>query len=139
MIRKMAYDDVKYIHKIECECFSIPWSEKALKEEIDNKNANFLVTEIDGKVVAYGGMHLVLGEGFVTNIAVSENFRRQKIAENICKKLIDLCEISLSLEVRKSNFKAINLYEKLGFIKVGERKNFYENPTENGIIMTFYK
>lgn len=139
MIRKMTHDDVKFVHEIECECFSIPWSEKALEEEVENETAKFLVAETDGKVVGYGGMHLVLGEGFVTNIAVTQSYRGRKIAENICKNLIDLCDISLSLEVRESNFKAINLYTKLGFEKVGQRKNFYQNPTETALIMTVNK
>lgn len=132
----MRFEHVAQIAELEKLCFSTPWSEKALIEEIENENARFFVAVNETEVLAYGGMHLVLGEGFVTNIAVSPKHRRKDIAKTICEKLISLCDTSLSLEVRQSNEKAINLYKKLGFEEVGKRKNFYQNPSEDGLIYT---
>ncbi len=132
----MRFEHVSQIAELENTCFSTPWSEKSLIEELTNENARFFVASEQDEVLGYGGMHLVFGEGFVTNIAVFPKHRRKSVATQICKKLISLCEISISLEVRESNEKAINLYKNLGFEKVGIRKNFYQNPNENGVIYT---
>ncbi len=135
-IEKMRMRHIGEIARLETLCFSSPWSETALSEQIGNKTAEFFVATDENKVVGYAGMHLVLGEGFVTNIAVFPEHRKKGVAHALIKQLVDLCEISLSLEVRKSNEPAIALYRKLGFELVGERKNFYEKPVENGLIYT---
>ncbi len=110
-IEIMRFEHVAQIAKLENICFSSPWSEKSLIEELENKNARFFVVTNGDKVLGYGGMHLVLGEGFVTNIAVFPSHRNKGIAKMICKKLIEICSISVSLEVRESNKNAINLYK----------------------------
>ena len=81
-----------------------------------------------------------MGEAYITNIAVFPEYRRQGVAQKLLQKAIDGAKsrdcVFITLEVRKSNSNAIALYEKLDFKNVGERKNFYTNPTENAIIMT---
>lgn len=131
---------VKGIAQLEKECFSAPWSEDSIRAEIDNENAHFLVATAGDKVMGYIGVHEVAGEGYIANIAVSGKYRRMKIASALMEKAENAakernCEF-ISLEVRKSNTAAISLYEKRGYTVRGERKNFYSNPTENGIIMT---
>lgn len=135
----MEEKHVKEVATLEKQCFSSAWSEKALREELQQENAKLLVIEENEKVLAYGGVQIVFGEGFVTNIAVFENQRGKGLGKLITKALIDLCEISISLEVRESNKIAISMYENLEFKKVGERKNFYTNPQENALIYTFVK
>ncbi len=132
----MTEEHISEIAKLERECFSSPWSENSLTSEINNKLAKFLVAIESEEVLGYGGMHLVGGEGFITNIAVFKKHRNKGVALNICKELISSCSYSISLEVRQSNTVAIKLYEKLGFKKVGQRKNFYEIPTEDAYIYT---
>ena len=80
----------------------------------------------------------VCGEVSINNIAVSENYRRKGIARALLQKMLsDLSGAdSVTLEVRKSNAAAIALYESFGFERVGERRGFYEKPTEDALLMT---
>ena len=98
----------------------------------------FVLYEEDGIVKGYAGLQIVLDEGYITNVAVGPFFRRQGIAsalmEELLKKLDTLSFISL--EVRESNLAAINLYTSLGFKEEGKRKNFYDAPKEDALIMT---
>lgn len=137
-IKAMKKKHLTQVAMLEKECFSMPWSEQALLEELELENAKLLVATEGEKVLAYAGMQLLFGEGFITNVAVFKEHRGKGIATEILKELIKLCSVSLSLEVRKSNEIAIKLYKKMNFELVGERKNFYENPVENALIFTFF-
>lgn len=139
-VRPMTEKDVKSVGEIEKECFSQPWSEDGIKQELFNDSARFFVAEKLGKAVGYMGMHIVLDECYIANIAVLPSQRRQGIAQGLLTNAIEKAQSEgcsfISLEVRLSNRNAIALYEKNGFEKVGERKNFYQSPTENALIMT---
>ena len=141
-VMKMTLDDVSAVSELENECFSAPWSEKSLSESLQNGNSVFLCAKKGGKTVGYIGTSVVLDEAYVSDIAVSKSERRKGIGEKLlaeCEKICREMNCSfLSLEVRKSNFAAIALYEKCGFDLVGERKNFYSEPRENALIMTKY-
>lgn len=139
-IRPMTYADTQEIALIEKECFSTPWSRDGLISELSNDGAVFLTAVKNGEIAGYMGMHIVLDECYIANVAVKGEFRRQGIAQ----RLLDAAEKTaedkkcafISLEVRVSNTPAIALYEKRGYVSQGERKNFYSNPTENALIMT---
>lgn len=140
LITPMTQDNVPFVAEIEKQCFSKPWSEDGLREELRNSGARFFVYEINGKVAGYMGMHIVLDECYIANIAVLPGYRRQGIGEKLLVygetlAIKENCAF-ISLEVRISNRTAISLYEKRGFEKMGERKNFYSDPTENALIMT---
>ena len=139
-ILKLKNEDVLMVAEIEKECFSKPWSEKAIKAAINDDLSHFIVAKIGNEVVGYGGMYSVMGEGYIYNIAVKRKYRKFGIGTNIVNELVNYSKIKslnfLSLEVRKSNTPAINLYSNCGFEKVGNRKNFYTNPLEDAIIMT---
>ncbi len=139
MIREFAQGDEKSIAALEIECFSSPWSEAAILESLGNSTA-FLVFEESGKVLGYAGLQIVLDEGYVTNIAVTKPARGRGIGKSLVQSLISLAhekELAfISLEVRQSNTPAISLYKKCGFKDFGKRKNFYQNPTEDAVIMT---
>ncbi len=141
VIKKMDSSHIKSLSDIEKECFSTPWSEEALKVELDNNFARFFVAECDGVVSGYIGAHNILGEVYITNVAVSKAFRRKGIAEKLIKTLVEFCENEgmefITLEVRRSNEAAKKLYSKMEFKEVGERKDFYENPREDAILMTY--
>lgn len=128
------------IAELERLCFSTPWSEDGIKEELENENSHFLAAVSDEKVIGYIGVQEIAGEAYVTNVAVRPEYRRMGLGERlICRAGEDArkreCTF-ISLEVRKSNTAAIELYKKEGYNIAGERKNFYSNPTENGYIMT---
>lgn len=140
-IQKMNESHLGQLAKLEAECFSTPWSENALREELGNEYARFFVALCDGRVAGYIGAHNVVGEVYITNVAVFSDFRRQGIGEALIKALIlqafsENAEF-ITLEVRKTNVGAINLYSKMGFKEVGIRKNFYENPREDALLMTY--
>lgn len=130
---------IKAIAELEKACFSTPWSEKTLSEAIQN-GTKFFVAIKNGAVLGYIGLSVVLDEGYITNVAVFEKHRKKGVASAILNHLIKFSKENslsfISLEVRESNRNAISLYSKFGFKSEGFRKNFYENPKENAIIMT---
>ena len=137
----MNADHLDEVAELERICFSVPWSRNMLAEELGNALSAFLVALDDsGKVVGYAGVQVVLDEGYITNIAVRPECRRQGIAKKLLKVFLDFAQAHqlafLSLEVRASNYDAIALYGSRGFRSVGRRKNYYEHPKEDAIIMT---
>lgn len=142
VIEKMSPSHVGEIARLEKECFSTPWSEDGLKSELNNAIARFFVATCAGEIAGYVGAHNVLGEVYITNVAVFEKFRRKGVAKKLIDALLESAKAEngnfVTLEVRKSNIPAVSLYEKCGFEKVGERKNFYEKPRENAVLMTYF-
>ena len=133
---------VSGIHAIEAECFSDPWSEQSIISQLPDDNHVFLVA-VDGEnVVGYVGMMNVLDEGYISNVAVTAAYRRQKIADHLILELMERAaalKLSfVSLEVRESNEPAKALYAKHGFETVGIRKNYYTKPKEHATLMTVY-
>ena len=138
----MNADHLDELEKLEKICFSRPWSRKMLAEELENQCAAFLVAQDGdtGRVVGYAGLLVVADEGYITNVAVFPEYRRQGVAA----KLISVFEnfargnklAFLTLEVRPSNTGAIALYEGLGFREAGRRKNYYDLPKEDALILT---
>lgn len=141
-IEKMHEGHIPGLVEIEKECFSHPWTFEGFQAELDNDCAHFYAAVDQGKPIGYIGFHAVLDEGYMDNLAVLTEYRRQGIAAALLQYALDRCKeldlAFLSLEVRKSNGAAISLYEKYGFKKVGERKRFYTAPTEDAYIMTVY-
>ncbi len=140
IFEKMTEQYIPRVAELEKQCFSTPWSETALSEELSNSFARFFVALSNGEIVGYIGSHNVLGEVYITNVAVFPEYRKKGIGEALIKKLIEAVKNEnadfITLEVRKSNASAIKLYEKCGFCAVGERKSFYEKPCEDAILMT---
>ena len=125
--------------EIEKACFSHPWTKDGIIEALDNRT-KFYVFEKDEKVLGYVGVSVILDEGYITNVAVLPEYRGLGIGNALMKKLDDLAKLEklsfISLEVRVSNQKAISLYEKFGYKIEGVRKNFYDDPKEDALIMT---
>ncbi|OUP56236.1 ribosomal protein S18-alanine N-acetyltransferase [Butyricicoccus pullicaecorum] len=125
--------------EIERACFHVPWSENALREELGK--GLFLVAKDENQTVCgYVGCQIVLDEGYITNVAVSPDFRRQGIGRLLIQTLNERAQQAqlafVTLEVRASNDPAIALYTAVGYEPVGRRKNFYRAPTEDAILMT---
>ena len=137
----MNADHLDEIAELEQVCFSTPWSRNMLAEELDNACSAFLVALDDGGHVAgYAGLQVILDEGYITNVAVQPVYRRQGVAGQLLAVFLSFAKGNhlafLTLEVRASNYGAIALYGGLGFRSVGRRKNYYEHPKEDAIIMT---
>ena len=127
---------------IENACFAHPWSRQSIEAELDNETSLFYVAVEEGQVVGYIGMSFVLDECYIYNVAVKADCRKNGVGSALIQTLVTHCRKNnfafLTLEVRESNAPARSLYEKFGFIKVGERKNYYSDPTENAVLMTLY-
>lgn len=143
IIRQAGPEDAGAIYEIEKICFPDPWSLDSVKHELEeNPYAFYVVAEHSGEVVGYAGLWWILDEGHITNVAVKPGFRNRKIADGIMNVLIDFTVkegiLHHTLEVRRSNDPAINLYKKHGFAVEGERKNYYRsgaNAPEDALLM----
>ena len=127
--------------ELERVCFPDPWSRNMLKEELENDLAAFLVAlDGQGAVAGYAGLQVVLDEGYILNVAVRPDCRRQGVAGQLLQVFLNFAKGNqlafLTLEVRASNYPAIALYGSRGFRGVGRRKNYYEHPREDAVIMT---
>lgn len=135
----MTIQDVEQVAQIEQSIFSMPWSKKSFAETIEKDMTIYVSAKEDDIVVGYCGIWISFDEAEITNVAVAEQARRKNIAFKMLEYLMELAKekgvTKFMLEVRESNYCAIGLYEKLGFVNVGIRKNFYAKPTENAIIM----
>ena len=141
-IRKMTEGDVPLAAALEEKCFPFPWSEDAIREELENEKASFFSAFSGGKFVGHAGMISALGEGNVCNVAVDPSARRRGVGTALVMALIEEGKRRdldvIMLEVRAANSPAIALYEKLGFVEVGRRKNFYSRPTDDGLLYDYY-
>ena len=139
IVRKMQRTDLPQVCEIEKDNFSLPWSEKSFLESMEREDTVFLVAMSDGEVAGYLGCYCIAGTGEITNVAVKSSCRRKGIGGKLLEKLYEegalLDTQEFFLEVRESNEAAIALYSRQGFVKEGIRKNFYEMPVENAIIM----
>ena len=137
----MTADHLDEVAELERLCFSVPWPRNMLAEELDNALSAMLVALDDqGRVAGYAGLQVILDEGYITNVAVRPDCRRQGVAGQILQVFLDFAQAQglafLTLEVRASNQAAILLYGSRGFRGMGRRKNYYEHPREDAIIMT---
>ena len=135
----MKPEHVAQVAHLETVCFHDPWSENSIASELDNRLSLWLVA-LDGEQVAgYVGSQSVMGWADMMNIAVHPDYRRRgiawKLVENLVEALQKMDVTCLTLEVRASNEPAKALYEKLGFIQVGRRPNYYRNPKEDALIL----
>lgn len=141
-IDRMTENQLESVADLEQQCFSHPWSLKSLEEELNNETSLFFTAVENDAVVGYIGMSVVVDEGYIFNVAVDKDFRKKGIGSALVETLVTYAKKNnlcfLTLEVRESNENARSLYEKFGFIKVGERKNYYSSPTENAVLMTRY-
>ena len=140
-IRAIREEDVSQIHAIETLCFPMPWSEESILHDVkENVVARWLVMDSgEGDVLAYAGMWFVLDEAHVCNVAVHPDHRRKGYGREIFKALENLAKENsmamMTLEVRRSNIAAQNLYHACGFLDVGYRKRYYEDNKEDALIM----
>ena len=138
----MTIEHIPQIAALERACFSRPWSEESLQGELWNDSAVVIVAEgEDGSVLGYAGLQTVLDEGYINNVAVDEQYRRQGVADELIAAFVRFGQAKLAfltLEVRASNAPAIGLYAKHGFVEVGRRKNYYDDPKEDALLMTLF-
>lgn len=138
-IRNMLPEDIDQVVEIENESFSRPWSKRSFEESLEKSDYIFIVADNRGVIVGYCGLYVVMDEANITNVAVKEEYRNKGVGYVIIEDLIERAKNAgvkaMTLEVRKSNNAAIRLYEQVGFKNAGIRRNFYESPKEDAVIM----
>ena len=142
IIRKVNKEDFEQVYQIEQTCFKDPYPRKHLEYEFFENPINIiLVAEEDEKIVGFIDFMVTFNSATIVQIAVLPEYRKQKIATNLLnemencfpKDLDDVVE-NVTLEVRKSNEAAINLYKKDGYEIIVEKKHYYPDG-EDAIYM----
>jgi ribosomal-protein-alanine N-acetyltransferase len=138
--RSMRYEDIPHVCEIEQEAFTTPWTSGAFHNELTNNQfAHYMILDIGGEVAGYGGMWLIMDEAHVTNIAIRDKYRGQKLGKRLLQELMRTASYlgakRMTLEVRASNHIAQSLYDKLGFASAGIRRGYYTDNREDAIIM----
>ena len=139
IIRELTAEDIEAVCRIEREVFSMPWTARDFLEMVEADYAHFYVAEADGEIVGCCGIRNLAGDGEITNVAVTEKFRRKGIGRKLLSHMLQEAPLfgigDCTLEVRSGNMPAIRLYESLGFKSEGVRPDFYEKPKEDALIM----
>jgi len=142
VITDVRPEHIESIRAIEDACFSLPWTRQALERQMNAENCLFLAAlDQGGALMGYVGLMTVLDEGYISNVAVSEKYRRRGVADALITELIGRTREDLAfltLEVRESNLPAISLYAKHGFKPAGIRRDYYDRPRENALLMTLF-
>ena len=137
--RRMEHKDIEAVAAIESVSIIPPWSKASFEEAIEKEETYYVVCEAGGKIKGYAGMWIAADEAEITGVAVEPESRGTGLGKDIVRHLLEkgqeLGVKSFFLEVRKSNDKAIAVYEKCGFERVGERKDFYREPDEDAVVM----
>ena len=140
IIRKMQADDLPQVAAIEQSLFGDPWSESAFRDTLNQKEADFIVAEDEnGEMIGYCGTYRALDEAEIVNVAIRKEQQNHGYGTEMVQALIEEEKKKgaafFFLEVRESNLSAQCCYKKLGFKTIGIRKDFYESPKENALVM----
>ncbi len=138
-IDDMRKEDLEQVSTMEAAYFSMPWSKKSFEENLNRSDAVYVVARDGDKVLGYCGAYVILNEADINQVAVDPLHRKKGVGGKMLAALLDKLgkagADAVTLEVRKSNEAAIALYESMGFVTEGIRKNFYEKPVEDALIM----
>jgi ribosomal-protein-alanine N-acetyltransferase len=139
-IEPMASGDISSVARIERACFSTVWPSDAFYNELNtNKLAHYFVGRYEDRVVAYGGIWVILEDSHITTLAVDPAYRRRGFGEVLLLRMIDEAigrgAAWMTLEVRESNSSAQLLYRKYGFTTVTMRAGYYTDDNESALIM----
>ncbi|MTH55576.1 ribosomal-protein-alanine N-acetyltransferase [Bacillus mangrovi] len=136
----MRVEDIDTVYLIETHSFASPWNKESFYNEVaHNLFATYLVAELNGEVIGYCGIWLIVDEAQVTNIAILPEYRGNGFGEILLRQAMKEAKRrgarQLSLEVRVSNHPAQSLYRKLGFQPGGIRKQYYTDNLEDALVM----
>ena len=140
IFKKVTKKHVGDVFALEKACFAHPWTYNMFYTDIcENDITEYIIAEIDGVHVGYGGMWIILDEAHITNICTHPNFRRRGIASMLLSKLMSIAASKgadrMTLEVRVSNVAAMKLYESMGFHVCGKRNCYYSDNGEDAYIL----
>lgn len=140
VVEPMGLGDIPTVSGIETVSFSTTWPANAFANELsENRLAHYFVGRLNGEIVAYGGIWVILEDSHITTIAVHPTFRGRRLGERMLVRLLDEAIARgaswITLEVRESNEVAQRLYRKYGFTNVSTRRAYYSDNNENAVVM----
>lgn len=138
----MTESTVTQVAQLEAACFSTPWSEGSIREELTNEWAIWIVALEGAQLAGYIGVQFGPDGADIMTIATAPAFRKKDIGQTLITMMVKQLRQKqlkwLTLEVRPSNIAAIRFYTALGFEQVGRRPRYYQKPTEDAILMTLF-
>ena len=138
--REMLVEDLEQVVDIEQKLFSVPWTKEGFLTYLMKKDTMFFVVEEKDRILGYCSMMTVLDEGDILNVAVRSDRQKEGIGQFLVDSMLRMAEMQgiklVHLEVRQGNGTARRLYQRLGFKEDGLRRDYYENPVENAVLMT---
>ena len=140
IFREMLVEDLDQVMEIEEDLFSVPWTREGFLTYLLKKDTMFFVVEEKEKILGFCSMMTVLDEGDILNVAVRRDRQKEGIGQFLVDSILRMADLQgirlVHLEVREGNQTARRLYERLGFKEDGLRRNYYEDPVENAVLMT---
>lgn len=137
--RQLCEDDLDRICEMEERSFSMPWKREDFKDLLEHDESVYMVILLDGFIIGAAGYTFNGFEGYINNVVIDEDFRGKGYSKVLMESLLNHGREEgineYTLEVRVSNTPAVKLYESLGFVSEGIRKNFYERPVEDAFVM----
>ena len=134
-IKRISDQYIKDVAVIEKACFSKPWDENTIAEELKNSFSHFYVAVENGSAVGFIVLHVLTGEADIVRVGVLPQYRKRGIARAMLERSLEDAHGEVFLDVRESNAAAIALYRSFGFRDTGVRRDYYSEPTENALIM----
>ena len=139
IIRNAYAADAEAVAACQRESFSFPLSENDIASFTVDPIFRVRVIEEDGQIAGHSVFTVIGPDCELLSVAVSSQFRRKGYGEALVRDVLRIAKkegcLSVLLEVRVSNSKAQNLYNKVGFEPIAQRKDFYERPREDAITM----
>jgi [ribosomal protein S18]-alanine N-acetyltransferase len=139
LMRDMTPADVPAVVAIERASYSVPWSEATFRGLLRRRDAELIVATMDDRVIGYAVFWCVVDQGELGNVAVSAAARRRGVGELLVSEIIHRAAgrrvREVFLEVRPSNQTARRLYDRFGFTPVGRRRNYYQEPVEDALVL----
>ena len=140
VIRPMEIDDLKKVLEIEKQSFTVPWTQDLFFSELTkNRYARYFVLEKGNEVVGYLGLWHKGSNFHITNIAIIKKVRRKGYGEKLLKFIEKIAAIyrikKISLEVRRSNYIAQDMYRKYGYKVMRVLRNYYQEEREDALVM----
>ncbi|MEX1183149.1 MAG: ribosomal protein S18-alanine N-acetyltransferase [Gemmatimonadota bacterium] len=139
LLRDMQSSDLRSVADIEHASYSVPWSEGTFRALLRRRDAELVVAEFDDAVIGYAAFWCVVDQGELGNVAVTDAWRRRGLGALLLMEVLRRAERrgvrEVFLEVRPSNEVARRLYERYGFTAVGRRRNYYQTPAEDALVL----
>ncbi|MCM8855537.1 MAG: ribosomal protein S18-alanine N-acetyltransferase [Candidatus Thiodiazotropha sp.] len=140
-IRPMQNEDLSHVMAMEERVYPFPWTLGIFQDCLRVGYCCWVVT-LDQQVIGYGVMSVVIDESHILNICIHPTWQGQGLGYKLTQRLLKIARQhgaeTVFLEVRASNQIAFKLYEKIGFVKIGQRKNYYpaaDRKREDALVM----